>query len=61
MLAGVDVETSTLLAGVRGEQLAARFKLVRATPLPYGTAAEQEAWKQLVRNLETALPDRGGR
>ncbi|MEV8597582.1 ATP-binding protein [Streptomyces sp. NPDC052012] len=55
VLAGVDVETSPLLAGVRGEQLAARFKLVRATPLPYGTAAEQEAWRQLVRDLETAL------
>lgn len=55
VLAGIDVETSPLLAGVRGEQLAARFKLVRATPLPYGTQAEKEAFRQLVGDLETAL------
>ncbi len=33
---GIDVETSPLLTGVRGSQLAGRFKIVRNQPLRAG-------------------------
>lgn len=36
-----------LLAGVRGEQIAGRFTLIRTQPFPYGSE-----WKGLVRTLE---------
>lgn len=47
--AGINVER--LLAGVRGEQIAAgRFTLIRTHPFPYGPE-----WKGLVRALEGTL------
>ncbi|MFE6162142.1 AAA family ATPase [Streptomyces sp. NPDC056486] len=55
VLAGIDVEYSPLLSGVRGQQLAARYKLVRTTPLPHGTAQEKEIWRALARDLDAAL------
>ncbi|MFI9159029.1 TniB family NTP-binding protein [Kitasatospora aureofaciens] len=53
--AGVEVETSPLLTGQRGAQLAGRFKLQRCMPLPYGTAAQREMWVELVSDMEQAL------
>ncbi|MFF9667048.1 TniB family NTP-binding protein [Streptomyces althioticus] len=53
--AGVEVETSPLLTGQRGAQLAGRFKLQRCMPLPYGTAAQREVWAELVGDMEQAL------
>ncbi|WP_246095046.1 ATP-binding protein [Streptomyces roseicoloratus] len=46
--AGINVER--LLAGVRGEQIAGRFTLIRTHPFPYGPE-----WKGLVRTLEGTL------
>jgi hypothetical protein len=53
--AGVDVDTSPLLVGARGQQLAGRFKLLRNDPLPHGTAEQQRTWTELVTDLESAL------
>ena len=53
--AGVDVDTSPLLVGPRGQQLAGRFKLLRNDPLPHGTAEQQRTWTELVTDLESAL------
>lgn len=48
--AGIDLETSELLAGVRGAQIAGRFTLVPTRPFPYGAE-----WKGLVATMEQAL------
>ncbi|MEE1799239.1 TniB family NTP-binding protein [Streptomyces sp. JV176] len=48
--AGIDVENSELLAGVRGAQIAGRFTLVRTRPFPYG-----DEWKALVATMEQTL------
>ena len=53
--AGVDVDTSPLLVGSRGQQLAGRFKLLRNDPLPHGTPGQQQTWLELVTDLENAL------
>lgn len=53
--AGVEVETSPLLTGQRGAQLAGRFKLQRSTPLSYGTVAQRAVWLELVSDMEQAL------
>lgn len=53
--AGVDVDTSPLLVGPRGQQLAGRFKLLRNDPLPYGTQAQRQVWTELVTDMEAAL------
>jgi hypothetical protein len=44
---GIDVETSPLLTGVRGSQLAGRFKIVRNQPLRYGSPADKQIWHDL--------------
>jgi hypothetical protein len=48
--AGIDLETSELLAGVRGAQIAGRFTLVPTRPFPYGAE-----WKGLVATMEETL------
>jgi hypothetical protein len=48
--AGINLETSELLAGTRGAQIAGRFTLVPTRPFPYG-----EEWKALVATLEKTL------
>ncbi|RFU82923.1 ATP/GTP-binding protein [Streptomyces triticagri] len=48
--AGINLETSELLTGVRGAQIAARFTLVPTRPFPYG-----DEWKGLVATLEETL------
>jgi hypothetical protein len=53
--AGVDVDTSPLLVGPRGQQLAGRFKLLCNDPLPYGTQAQRQVWTELVTDMENAL------
>ncbi|MGW0313997.1 AAA family ATPase [Streptomyces flavidovirens] len=55
VLAGVNVEQSPLLTGPRGAQLAARFKVLRTTPLLNGTAEHKAAWRKLLGDMETAL------
>ncbi|WP_406293066.1 hypothetical protein OG948_01360 [Embleya sp. NBC_00888] len=53
--AGVDVDGSALLTGARGRQIAGRFKLLRHTPLPYGTHVRRDTWVDLVGDMEGAL------
>ncbi|TDT97590.1 TniB protein [Streptomyces sp. 846.5] len=48
--AGIGLETSELLAGTRGAQIAGRFTLVPTRPFPYG-----DEWKGLVATLEETL------
>ncbi|WP_416370477.1 TniB family NTP-binding protein [Streptomyces sp. PR69] len=48
--AGISLETSELLAGTRGAQIAGRFTLVPTRPFPYG-----DEWKGLVATLEKTL------
>ncbi|GGZ97031.1 hypothetical protein GCM10010344_76330 [Streptomyces bluensis] len=52
---GIDVESSPLLTGVRGSQLAGRFKIVRNQPLRYGSPADKQIWHDLVRSMDSAL------
>ncbi|MDR3083626.1 MAG: hypothetical protein LBV60_22370 [Streptomyces sp.] len=53
--AGVAVEESPLLSGVRGAQLAGRFKLLSNPPLSYGSREQQAAWRGLLDGMEDAL------
>ncbi len=55
VLAGVNVETSALLTGPRGAQLAARFKLLRTPPLLNGTPEQKAQWRILLGDMESAL------
>ncbi|MFH8385228.1 ATP/GTP-binding protein, partial [Kitasatospora sp. NPDC018058] len=52
---GVDVETSPLLSGVRGAQLAGRFKILRSPPLAYATTSEKAVWHDLLDGMDRAL------
>ncbi|MFI1386696.1 TniB family NTP-binding protein [Embleya sp. NPDC020886] len=58
---GIDVESSPLLTGVRGSQLAGRFKIVRNQPLRYGSTTDKQTWHELVRGMDSALRLRGHR
>ncbi|MFB7344759.1 ATP-binding protein [Streptomyces hydrogenans] len=55
VLAGVDVETSALLTGPRGAQIAARFKILRTAPMLNGTSDQKQAWHKLLGDMEQAL------
>ncbi|MFF2615799.1 ATP-binding protein [Kitasatospora sp. NPDC058046] len=48
--AGIGLETSELLTGTRGAQIAGRFTLVPTRPFPYGNE-----WKGLVATMEQTL------
>ncbi|MGW3589166.1 TniB family NTP-binding protein [Streptomyces fungicidicus] len=48
--AGINLETSELLAGTWGAQISGRFTLVPTRPFPYA-----EEWKALVATLEKTL------
>lgn len=52
---GIDVESSPLLTGVRGSQLAGRFKIVRNQPLRHGNPADKQIWHDLVHSMDSAL------
>jgi hypothetical protein len=51
----VDIETSSLLSGVRGAQIAGRFKIFRHRPLAYATEQDRAIWNDLVRAMEDLL------
>nr|WP_253195609.1 TniB family NTP-binding protein [Streptomyces sp. JHA26] len=48
--AGIDLQTSELLVGTRGAQIAGRFTLVPTGPFPYG-----DEWKGLIVTMEETL------
>ncbi|MFE0797595.1 TniB family NTP-binding protein [Streptomyces mutabilis] len=51
----IDIETSSLLSGVRGAQIAGRFKIFRHRPLAYATEQDRAIWDDLVRAMEDLL------
>ncbi|MFE9253488.1 MULTISPECIES: TniB family NTP-binding protein [unclassified Streptomyces] len=51
----IDIETSSLLSGVRGAQIAGRFKLFRHRPLAYATEQDRAVWNDLVQAMENLL------
>ncbi|WUC68515.1 TniB family NTP-binding protein (plasmid) [Streptomyces sp. NBC_00539] len=53
--AGVALDASPLLTGVRGTQIAGRFKTVRNPPLPHGSPAQRTAWEGLIQGMDQAL------
>lgn len=48
--AGINVESSGLFTGLRGQQISGRSVLTRTGPFPFG-----DEWKALVATLESAL------
>ncbi len=55
VLAGVDIEGTSLFAGRRGGQIASRYSLIPTSPFRHATAPERDAWRALVVTLEDAL------
>ncbi|MGW8066902.1 TniB family NTP-binding protein [Streptomyces ziwulingensis] len=51
----IDIETSSLLSGVRGAQIAGRFKIFRHRPLAYATEQDRTVWNDLVGAMEDLL------
>ncbi|MCM3810906.1 TniB family NTP-binding protein [Streptomyces sp. DR7-3] len=51
----IDIETSSLLSGVRGAQIAGRFKIFRHHPLAYATEQDRAVWDDLVWAMENLL------
>ncbi|MFE9776483.1 hypothetical protein ACFYOV_33495 [Streptomyces sp. NPDC005931] len=51
----IDIETSSLLSGVRGAQIAGRFKIFRHRPLAYATEQDRAVWDDLVQAMENLL------
>ncbi|MEV7895344.1 TniB family NTP-binding protein [Streptomyces cyaneofuscatus] len=51
----INIETSSLLSGVRGAQIAGRFKLFRHRPLAYATEQDRAVWNDLVQAMENLL------
>ena len=51
----IDIEASSLLTGVRGTQIAGRFKIFRHRPLAYATEADRSVWDDLVGAMEDVL------
>ncbi|MGW2100016.1 AAA family ATPase [Streptomyces olivaceoviridis] len=55
VLAGIDVTTSGLFSGVRGQQIAGRYTVTETEPFDYGTTGQRQNWRNLVASLEDAL------
>jgi hypothetical protein len=55
VLAGVDIEGTSLFAGRRGGQIASRYTLIHTEAFPHATTEDQRAWLALVATLEDAL------
>ncbi|MEU9305592.1 TniB family NTP-binding protein [Streptomyces sp. NPDC048269] len=53
--AGVALDSSPLLTGVRGAQIAGRFKTVRNPPLGHGSPAQRASWEGLIQGMDEAL------
>lgn len=51
----IDIESSSLLSGVRGAQIAGRFKIFRHPPLAYATEQDHAVWHDLVHAMESML------
>ncbi|MDH6112313.1 DNA transposition AAA+ family ATPase [Kitasatospora sp. MAP12-15] len=55
VLAGIDVESSGLFLGTRGQQIAGRYSVIRSHRFGYQNRTDREQWQALVATLEGAL------
>ncbi|MGV9239259.1 ATP/GTP-binding protein, partial [Streptomyces nigra] len=55
VLAGLDVETSTLFQGTRGQQIAGRYTVIPSRPFGHKNRADKEHWQALVATMEDSL------
>lgn len=53
--AGLDLEESTLLSGMRGRQILGRFVPLRTGPFAYHTDQDKHHWIKLVASMEQTL------
>ncbi|APZ33078.1 hypothetical protein BOH66_01255 [Microbacterium aurum] len=52
---GIDVTSSSLMSGPRGQQLKSRFTVLELTRYNWSNPEHQKAWKALVRSFEKEL------
>lgn len=52
---GIDVTTSTLMGGARGQQLASRFAVLEMHRYAWSNPEHREQWKRLIRGFEQNL------
>ncbi len=55
VLAGLDVETSSLFQGTRGQQIAGRYTVVPSRSFGHKNRADKEHWQALVATMEDSL------
>ncbi|MCW2903808.1 MAG: Bacterial TniB protein [Streptosporangiaceae bacterium] len=55
VLAGLDVETSSLFQGTRGQQIAGRYAVIPSRPFSHKNRADKEHWQALVATMEDSL------
>ncbi len=53
--AGIEVETSGLFSGTRGQQIAGRFQTLRMRPFTNGSADGRAEWAAILDAMETTL------
>ncbi|MFI0260184.1 ATP-binding protein [Streptomyces sp. NPDC017056] len=55
VLAGLDVETSSLFQGTRGQQIAGRYTVTPSRPFSHKYRADNKHWQALVVTMEDSL------
>lgn len=55
LYAGIDLTTSSLMSGARGQQLAGRFTSIQLTRYDATTPEGRKLWRQLIRGFEERL------
>lgn len=53
--AGLDLEESNLLSGIRGRQILGRFVPIKTGPFAYRTDQDKQDWVKLVASMEQTL------
>ncbi|WP_326759925.1 ATP-binding protein [Streptomyces phaeochromogenes] len=55
VLAGLDIETSSLFQGTRGQQIAGRYSVIPSRPFGRRNRGDREQWQALIVTLEESL------
>ncbi|MFJ4834844.1 AAA family ATPase [Streptomyces sp. NPDC088747] len=55
VLAGLNVETSTLFQGVRGQQISGRYSVIPSKAFGRRSRADREQWQALIATMESSL------
>lgn len=55
LYAGIDVTTSNLMSGTRGQQLASRFSVLELKAYTWSDKEHRLAWRRLVKSFEAQL------